>query len=168
MFVSFSNACSQRQKIEIVRETSLNDVLVQKLDKHFSNKFQKHRPEYYIKVPGRVNLIGEHVDYCGYSVFPMAIDQCITVAVFRIKDKQPTLRLTNLCSERYKDISMNISEIRWIQRCTLYIVCHFQNVFVNTTALLPLNKSLRLFLLPTYNTIALRWQTYVLMRAKSC
>ncbi|KAE9545109.1 hypothetical protein AGLY_000652 [Aphis glycines] len=90
--------------------TSSDNVPVQKLEQHFRESFESVSPEYYIKVPGRVNLIGEHVDYCGYSVFPMAIDQCIVVAAKRTTDRH-TVELTNLCTERYENVSKNISDI---------------------------------------------------------
>lgn len=46
----------------------------------FVKKFGKN-PDKIIRVPGRVNLIGEHIDYCGFPVCPMAINKDILVAV---------------------------------------------------------------------------------------
>ncbi len=45
------------------------------------------RPEFLVRAPGRVNLIGEHTDYNGLSVFPMAIQREVRLAVSPRKDR---------------------------------------------------------------------------------
>lgn len=62
------------------------------LGKAFLAAFGKE-PECFARAPGRVNLIGEHVDYCGYAVLPMAIQQDILVACSR--NNSGTLNLSN-------------------------------------------------------------------------
>lgn len=51
-------------------------------------------PSIVAAAPGRVNLIGEHVDYCGLPVFPMAIQRGITVAAGPRTDR--AVRIANL------------------------------------------------------------------------
>ena len=45
-----------------------------------------------VHAPGRVNLIGDHTDYTGGLVFPMAIDRGTTIAFRPLPDR---IRLTS-------------------------------------------------------------------------
>ncbi len=46
----------------------------------FSSAFDGAQPDFIARAPGRVNLIGEHIDYVGFSVFPAAIEKDILMA----------------------------------------------------------------------------------------
>lgn len=50
------------------------------VESKFTEKFSK-QPHFFTRAPGRVNLIGEHIDYCNFSVLPMAIEVDVVAAV---------------------------------------------------------------------------------------
>ncbi|KAM4619513.1 N-acetylgalactosamine kinase [Polymixia lowei] len=79
---------------------------LQNLKKTFEQKYGES-PVFYACAPGRVNLIGEHIDYCGYSVLPMAIEQNILAAV-SINDSG-TIQLANR-NPQYKDFTVSCKE----------------------------------------------------------
>uniref|UniRef100_A0AAX7VEK6 Galactokinase 2 n=1 Tax=Astatotilapia calliptera TaxID=8154 RepID=A0AAX7VEK6_ASTCA len=76
------------------------------LKETFESKYGES-PLFYAFAPGRVNLIGEHIDYCGYSVLPMAIEQNILTAV-SLNDSGK-IQLAN-ANPKYKDFSVSCSE----------------------------------------------------------
>lgn len=51
-------------------------------------------PTHFVRAPGRVNLIGEHIDYCDLPVFPMALQREIRIALRPREDSQVVLRNT--------------------------------------------------------------------------
>jgi galactokinase len=48
--------------------------MIDELTQQFRNKFG-HEPAHIARAPGRVNLLGEHVDYNDGFVLPAAIDR---------------------------------------------------------------------------------------------
>ncbi|KAJ3883535.1 ribosomal protein S5 domain 2-type protein [Lentinula edodes] len=48
----------------------------------FQRRFGR-KPAYIARAPGRVNLIGEHIDYCLFGVLPAAIERDILIAIGR-------------------------------------------------------------------------------------
>ncbi|XP_033023696.1 N-acetylgalactosamine kinase isoform X1 [Lacerta agilis] len=79
-----------------------------KLKKMFISKF-KSTPKFYARAPGRVNLIGEHIDYCGYAVLPMAIEQDILIAAEPLNT--PAIHLANT-NPLYSDFTTNANNIQ--------------------------------------------------------
>nr|CAD7458530.1 unnamed protein product [Timema tahoe] len=58
----------------------------------------------------RVNLIGEHVDYCGYSVCPMAIKNSIIIAVKTILND--VIKIVNTDSNYGHSYKNNVDQLR--------------------------------------------------------
>ncbi len=62
--------------------------------------------EFTVRAPGRVNLIGEHIDYCLLPVLPMAIQRHVTLTVLPRSDGQ--VRLSNRTTS-FRDVEFQLS-----------------------------------------------------------
>ncbi|GAP14495.1 galactokinase [Longilinea arvoryzae] len=59
--------------------STINRPLIERIEKHFKERFGSE-PEHIARAPGRVNLLGEHVDYNDGFVMPAAIERATYVA----------------------------------------------------------------------------------------
>ena len=64
---------------------AMNEATIEKAVRAYEATHQT-TPELIVRAPGRVNLIGEHIDYNGGQVLPIAIDHATIVAAGRPKD----------------------------------------------------------------------------------
>jgi galactokinase len=68
----------------------MTDALLKAFESHFGGSATHHS-----RAPGRVNLIGEHIDYCGLPVLPMALQKEVRIAVRPRDDERIVLYNTH-------------------------------------------------------------------------
>uniref|UniRef100_A0A336LF07 CSON008430 protein n=1 Tax=Culicoides sonorensis TaxID=179676 RepID=A0A336LF07_CULSO len=88
-------------------DSNLDVKRIEELKNAFKAEYLSE-PTFIVRVPGRVNIIGEHIDYCGYPVLPMAIQQNILLAVSPSTDNILYLKNTN---PKYRSYKTSINEI---------------------------------------------------------
>lgn len=81
------------------------DIKENYIIKQFTAEFNE-QPAFIVRAPGRVNLIGEHTDYNGLPVMPIAIPYTIKVAVSLRTDNRVYIKNTDY---RFKPSSFDIS-----------------------------------------------------------
>uniref|UniRef100_A0A7C9CS37 Galactokinase n=1 Tax=Opuntia streptacantha TaxID=393608 RepID=A0A7C9CS37_OPUST len=105
------------------------DKIKSKFQEVFSNS-----PEVFARSPGRVNLIGEHIDYEGYSVLPMAIRQDTIVAIRkRGPNDEKILRIANLNGAKYSmctypadpNQELDLKNLKWGH----YFICGYKGFY---------------------------------------
>lgn len=83
----------------IYKTPSKYSGLYAQLSEAFQKAYSK-KPTHYARAPGRVNLIGEHIDYMGYGVFPFALEQDCIMA-FSVEKGQSSIKLAHIDGKEY-------------------------------------------------------------------
>lgn len=114
---------------------------VELLKKGFGEEYRRS-PTFATRAPGRVNIIGEHIDYCGYAVLPMALDQHVVIVVglndtqeLRIANRNSAFRKYSCGVDRIK---INKSEPQWHN----YILCGVRGILEHFVAEDPVGMDL--------------------------
>lgn len=106
-------------------------------ERYFS-EFQEW-PLFFSRAPGRVNIIGEHIDYSGYPVLPMALERDTVMAVGLSDDNLIHLKNCQKCKfpEQVLELDANLkSEHCWSN----YFLAGFKAV----SGLFPNRKGLKI------------------------
>lgn len=83
----------------------MEQPLIEKLENKFIELFQT-QPEFIVKAPGRVNIIGEHTDYNHGYVMPMALTHSIYIAGQKRRDHILNFYALNQNRQCIADVTM--------------------------------------------------------------
>ena len=90
---------------------------VSQIKEHFIKAFGDNGEELRVFTsPGRVNLIGEHIDYCGGCVFPAALTMKTTIVARKRNDDIIRLKATDLdivVETKISDIAKLKGKLKW-------------------------------------------------------
>ncbi|MCJ1318764.1 galactokinase [Xylographa vitiligo] len=78
------------------------------LRSRFSSLYGKE-PDFISRSPGRVNIIGEHIDYSLYEVLPMAIEADVIIAIATSAAPEAKVSISNVNSQKFKSNEFIIS-----------------------------------------------------------
>ena len=92
----------------------MNDLLIKKTVALFAETFG-NAPEKIVLSPGRINIIGEHIDYNDGFVLPAAIDKIICFAFAKNNSKQSRIYAMDLNEEFEVDLTkpISLSSVVW-------------------------------------------------------
>ena len=97
-------------------------------------------PDFVSRSPGRVNIIGEHIDYSLYEVIPMAVtaDVLLAVSIHPEEEGPSTVHLTNIHPQKFESRSFDIPDTGdvHIDSSTLEWTNYFKSGLVGATELL--------------------------------
>ena len=75
---------------------------------HSFTKSHGSKPDFIARSPGRVNIIGEHIDYSLYNVLPTAVTVDVLVAV-RVRDgSETTIKVANTNDSKYPTAEFHV------------------------------------------------------------
>jgi galactokinase len=92
-------------------QTWPNPLLVERAESAFFKRFAS-MPQHLAQAPGRVNLLGEHVDYTGGLVLPIAIDRWTLTAAAMTSARSSHLRAEDLNEECVFDVQHALVPVR--------------------------------------------------------
>jgi galactokinase len=92
----------------------MNDILIQNTTAFFEKSFGS-KPQKIVLSPGRINIIGEHIDYNDGYVLPAAIDKVICFALEKNNTKKSKVIAIDLNEEFEVDLTQQIklSDVVW-------------------------------------------------------